>query len=212
MKRMLCACLGWCLAVSAGAQPAADSRADTEASSAAAASQPGGIAITELIAAVSKSGDKKFLVDPRVRSNVLLVGRSASSVSYSDLVTILRLHGFAAVQGSDAVLVVPDAMVRTMEVPLVTEKETRPESEVVTDTYRVKNSPAALLVPILRPILPQYAHLAADVCSNMLIIVDTFANVRRVEAIVQRLDVGEPYKPQGCDARAAGPPREAPGK
>jgi general secretion pathway protein D len=100
-----------------------------------------------------------------------------------------------------------------MEVPLLSDKETRAESEIVTDVYRVKNSSAAQLVPILRPLLPQYGHLAADVCSNMLIIVDTYANVRRVEAVVQRLDVGEPFKPQACDPRPGGsPPRDAPPK
>jgi type II secretory pathway component GspD/PulD (secretin) len=207
MKKLPCACLGLCLALSAGAQPA------VESSAAAGAGSPGGIPVTDLIAAVARSSGKKLFVHPRVRASVALLGRSPASVSYSDLVTILRLHGFAAVEGTGAVLVVPDAMVRSMEAPLLSEKETRPESEVVTDVYRVKSSSAALLVPILRPILPQYAHLAADLCSNMLIIVDTYANVRRVEAIVQRLDVGEPYKPQSCDPRAGGsPPRSAPAK
>jgi len=48
--------------------------------------------------------------------------------------------------------------------------------------------------------LPQYAHLAADTCNNSLIIVDTFANVKRIEAIVRRLDVGEPFKAHACEA------------
>ncbi len=51
----------------------------------------------------------------------------------------------------------------------------------------------------------------ADVCSNSLVLVDTYANVRRLEAIVQRLDVGELYKAQPCDAREMNQPRE-PGK
>jgi hypothetical protein len=37
---------------------------------------------------------------------------------------------------------------------------------------------------------------------NSLVIVDTFANVRRIEALVQSLDVGEPYKLQPCDPTA----------
>ncbi len=53
-----------------------------------------------------------------------------------------------------------------------------------------KNSPGVRLVPLLRPLMPQSGHLAADGCSNTLIIVDTFANVRRIEAVVASLDVG----------------------
>jgi general secretion pathway protein D len=81
----------------------------------------------------------------------------------------------------------------------------------VTDTIRVKNSPAMRLVPILRPLVPQFGHLVADKCSNTLVLVDTYANVRRLEAIVQRLDVGEPYKLPPCDAQEMNQPRE-PGK
>jgi len=63
----------------------------------------------------------------------------------------------------------------------------------------VKNGPAAFLVPILRPMLPQYAHLAAAVCSNSLLVVDSYANVRRIETIVKILDAGTPYKPEKCE-------------
>jgi len=60
--------------------------------------------------------------------------------------------------------------------------------------------PAAQLVPILRPLLPQYAHLAALPYENTLLIVDRYANVKRIEAIVKALDVGTPYKPEKCES------------
>ena len=212
MKKMLCAFVALLASLCAGAQAPSESRAVTEASPGAEASHvPGGVPLTDLILAVSKSTGKKFLLDPRVRGEAILLGRSPSSLSYSDLLTVLRIHGFAAVEGSSGVEVLPDAFARTMATPLITEKETRPESEIVTATIHVKNSPAAQLVPILRPLLPQYAHIAADICSNILIVVDTYSNVKRVEAIVQRLDVGEPFKPQTCEARVSAP-RDTPAK
>lgn len=57
------------------------------------------------------------------------------------------------------------------------------------------------LVPLLRPMIPQYGHLAALPCVNKLIMTDTFANIRRMEAVIDSLDVGEPYKPEKCEAR-----------
>jgi hypothetical protein len=63
--------------------------------------------------------------------------------------------------------------------------------------------PATPLVPILRPLLPQMGHLAALPCVNKLIIVDTFASVRRIQAIIDALDVGEPYTPEKCSAHEA---------
>jgi general secretion pathway protein D len=43
-------------------------------------------------------------------------------------------------------------------------------------------------VPILRPLIPQYGHLAAYPASNMLIISDRASNVNRMVRIVQRID------------------------
>ena len=214
MKTAMSACMALCLVACAWAQPSSDASSASE--SASRGSVPGGIPITQLIATVSRSSGKKFIIDPRVRGDVSLVGINPSSVSYAELLTILHLHGFVAGEQGGIVLVVPDASARTMPSPLLTEKETRPDAEIVTDTMQVKNAPAGLLVPLLRPMLPQYAHLAADVCNNTLIIVDTFANVKRIEAIVRRLDVGESFKSHPCEASAAPsaprelPPREPP--
>ena len=79
-------------------------------------------------------------------------------------------------------------------------KEAHPEAEYVTKTFTLKNVPAAQLVPILRPLLPQQGHLVAFPCTNMLMIVDTFGNVQRIEKLVQSLDVGGPYTPPACGA------------
>jgi hypothetical protein len=40
--------------------------------------------------------------------------------------------------------------------------------------------------------------LAAAYCSNSLLLVDSFANVKRIEKLVKTLDVGTPYKPDKC--------------
>jgi len=58
----------------------------------------------------------------------------------------------------------------------------------VTHQVRLQPVPAAQLVPILRPLLPQAAHLAALPDQNALLIVDRFGNVKRVVALVRELD------------------------
>jgi general secretion pathway protein D len=121
------------------------------------------------------------------------------SVDYPTLLAILNVHGFAAVERGGYVKVIPDANVRQATFPLATGKESYPDAEFVNRLIVVKNSPAAQLVPILRPLLPQYAHLVAFPCKNTLLIVDSFANVKRIEQIVRALDVGEPYTPPPCE-------------
>ena len=53
----------------------------------------------------------------------------------------------------------------------------------------LENVPAAQLVPILRPLVPQQGHLVAYPQSNVLIISDTAANVGRLASIIGRIDV-----------------------
>ena|ERR1700722_9444078 len=159
----------------------------------------GGVPLSRLIAGVAKKTGKKFIIDPRVHAEVVLVGQEPDSVSYNELLTILITNGFAAFDEGGYVTVMPDANVRQQILPLATGKERYPDSAFVSAVITVKNVPAAQLVPILRPMLPQYAHLAALPCSNRLILVERFAKVQSMRAIIDSLDVGEPYKPERCD-------------
>ena len=61
------------------------------------------------------------------------------------------------------------------------------------------------MVPIFRPLLPQYAQLAAEVCSNSLLMSDSYANVRKIEALVKTVDVGTPYKSEKCEMPCSTP-------
>lgn len=159
------------------------------------------IPLTALISSVAKRTNKKFIVDPRVRADVLLIGSSPSSISYGDFLEVLQVHGFTAVEGAEFVRIVPDASVRHFSLPIAQGKDKRFDAEYVTKIIPVRNTPAMLLVPTLRPLLPQQAHLAAVVCTNDLIVVDTVANVRRIEALVQSLDKGEGFKAEQCNTR-----------
>jgi general secretion pathway protein D len=59
---------------------------------------------------------------------------------------------------------------------------------MVTQVIDVHNVSAAQLVPMLRPMMPQYAQLAAYPASNILIISDRAGNVNRMIRIIERMD------------------------
>ena len=162
-----------------------------------------GVPFSKLIATVAKKTGKKFIVDPRVHGEAEIVGQDTSNISFSDLLTILHVYGYTAIESGGYVSVVPDAVARQVPTPQITGKETRPDAEFVTKVITVRNIPAVQLVPILRPMVPQMGHLAALPCVNKLIYVDTFANLQRLQAVIEALDVGEPYKPAKCDDGSA---------
>ena len=156
------------------------------------------IAVMRLLSIMAEKNGKTFIVDPAVRGDVTLLDQDPAKMSYADFLALLQANGFAAVQSGKLVRVVPAEIVRQLPLPIVSDAETRPDAEYVTKIIPVKNVPAVTLVPILRPLLPQQAHFVAAACTNVLIVADTFGNVRRIESLVQSLDKGEPYNPGKC--------------
>jgi type II secretory pathway component GspD/PulD (secretin) len=178
-----------------------------QTSESASVTRSGGIPITDLVAMMSKKTGKKFILEPRVQAQVSVVPDPAR-ISYDEFLTVLMVYGLVAVERGDTVMIVPDGSARVMPVPMAVGNEKHPDAEVVTRIIHVRNTPAASLVPILRPLIPQFGHLAANICSNDLILVDRFANVKRLEAIIEAVDKGDPFKPEKCSgpptAKAAG--------
>jgi type II secretory pathway component GspD/PulD (secretin) len=174
-----------------------------------ASARSNGVPIERVIAAVAKKTGKKYLIDARVQGNVEILGQDISSITYSDLLSILLVSGYTAVEGSNYVSVVPEGIVRALPLPLATGKETFPDAQFVTAVVPVKNTLASGLVPILRPLMPTHGHLAAMPCVNSLVLVDNFANVKRLEKVIAALDVGTPYVPHSCDGEPVHPPASA---
>lgn len=159
-----------------------------------------GVALERVIESVAKRTSKKFIVDPRVIGGVTVIGAHALNGDYAQLLSVLDVHGYSAVESGGYVRIVPTANVRQLPVPTVTGNKQYGDSEVVTQVLTIKSIPAGQLVPMLRPLLPQAAHLAAFPCTNTLLMVDRYANVKRIESIVATMDKGEPFKPRDCSA------------
>lgn len=172
-------------------------------STAQSAGRSDGVPIEHLIAAVAKKTGKKYLIDPRVHGNIEILGQDIAAVTYSDLLSILLANGYTAVEDNNYISVIPVTSIRVMPLPLATGKESYPDGQFVTLVVTVKNTMAAVLVPILRPLLPTYGHLSAMPCTNQLLVVDNFANVKRIEKLITSLDVGSPYVPHSCQGEAA---------
>lgn len=188
----------------------AGSAAATDVSS--SAEPDTGIPIEKIITSVAHQTHRKFVIDPRVQARVHLIGEDPTQVTYNELLTILELHGYVTFESSGYVMVLPDANARQVPQQMLAKGQTYPDAQVVNYTIPVANGPAGFLVPILRPLLPQYAQLAAAYCSNTLLITDRYANVKRIEAIVKALDIGAPYKPEKCEMANPGEHHDQPVK
>ena len=146
----------------------------------------------QVIEAVSQVTGKNFIVDPRVRAQVTMLSSTPMSAGafYEAFLAILQVHGFVAVPSGNVIKILPDANARQLPANDLPDRVSSTSDEIVTQVIQVRNVSAAQLVPILRPLIPQYGHLAAYPSSNMLIISDRAANVNRMVRIIQRIDSG----------------------
>lgn len=146
--------------------------------------------INGLIEIVSQETGINFIVDPRVRGQVNVV--SGTPVKRGELydlfLGVLKSYGFAAVAGEQGtVRILPEVQAKENEVATL-DRSSRGD-EVITHVIGVKHINAGQLVRILRPLVPKGGHLAAAAESNSLVIADTAANVRRIQSLIERIDL-----------------------
>jgi general secretion pathway protein D len=145
--------------------------------------------IRQVIEAVSEISGQNFVLDPRVKAQVTMLSAvpMTAEAFYEAFLSILSVYGFVAVPSGNVVKILPDANARQVPGSEMTNLAARPD-DLVTQVIQVQNVAASQLVPILRPLIPQYGHLAAYPTSNMLIISDRASNVDRMIRIIRRID------------------------
>ena len=143
-----------------------------------------------VVEAVSEATGKNFILDPRVTGKVNLLSSEPMSKEafYEAFLSILQVHGYIAVESGNLIKILPDATARQFPSPFGTAGAAGPD-DMATQVIQVKNVGATQLVPILRPLIPQYGHMVAHAASNMLIISDRAANLARIVSIIRRIDM-----------------------
>ena len=136
-----------------------------------------------------------FVIDPRVKGKVTVVSNASMDKAgvYEMFLSVLGVHGFAALPGEGVIKIVQqnnakqtaqnESMLRTL-----------PSEQIVTRVIQVNNASALELVPILRPMVAKYGHLAGVAAANALIVSDHLANIKRISKIIKELDSPSKYE------------------
>lgn len=148
--------------------------------------------IREFVTQVSTITGRSFVVDPRVKGNVTVISSTSMNQDaiYELFLSVLRVHGYAAVPAGNVTKIVQQVLAKQSSNPkdfLVSGDS----EELITSVIPVRNSPSTELVKILRPLIPQYGHVAGIENPNVLIVSDHAQNISRLIEIVERIDVAD---------------------
>lgn len=145
--------------------------------------------ISAFIGQIADITGRSFVIDPRVKGKVTVVSTETMNTEavYELFLSVLQVHGYAAVPAGDVTMVVQQNSVKQQGRDLEQSFESQSQ-EMVTKVIVISNTPALDLVPILRPLVAKYGHLAGVKSANALIISDHASNITRIEQIIARLD------------------------
>lgn len=136
-----------------------------------------------------------FVVDPRVKGKVTVLSSAPMNKDeiYDLFLAVLNVHGFTAIPGEEVIKIVQQVDAKQSAEILDRFPET-PSEQLITRVIQIDNANALELVPILRPLVAKYGHLAGVAAANALIVSDHRSNIERIEQIVRELDSPSKYE------------------
>ena len=148
--------------------------------------------IHEWVAQVAEITGKTFVVDPRLKGNVTVISDTPMDKEgvYALFLSVLRLHNFTAVPSGDVIRIQQNATGKQTPGTPGDLSAVAPE-ELVTRVIAAQNVDSAELVKILRPLIPQYGHIASVAEPNVVIISDHADNIIRLKKIIADIDVSD---------------------
>jgi len=145
-----------------------------------------------------------FVVDPRVKGKVTVLSSAPMNKDeiYDLFLAVLNVHGFTAIPGEEVIKIVQQVDAKQSAEILDRFPET-PSEQLITRVIQIDNANALELVPILRPLVAKYGHLAGVAAANALIVSDHRSNIERIEQIVRELDSPSKYEVEVIQLREA---------
>jgi general secretion pathway protein D len=144
-----------------------------------------------VIAEVSRVTGKNFLIDPRVQGKISIVSSSTMSNKelYEVFLSMLQVSGYAAIPSGDVIKIIPNMDAKTISPDLLSQMKRPPHGDdMMVQVIPVHYVPSEQLVPVLRPLMPQWSHVAAYSPSNMLILSGRASNIKQLAHIIKQVD------------------------
>lgn len=145
--------------------------------------------VRAFIADAAEVTGRTFIVDARVQGTVSVVtDRPLSRSEYFEIfLSTLRANGLVAVPTSGgAYRIQPAEGAATQPGRIGSDKAAR--DQFVTEVFRLKAIDATSAVETLKPLVSREGSLTANLAANSLVVADYADNVRRIRALIAKID------------------------
>lgn len=144
--------------------------------------------IHALIQWVSDNTGKNIIVHKAVQGNVTVLSPSplTPDEAYQVFLSVLQVHGFAAIETAQALKIVPINLAKNGAIPLENSSAT---ADMVVSVMKIQNVSAVKLAAILKPLASSEAVLTTYAPTNALVIADHSSNIASLKQLIKQLDV-----------------------
>ncbi len=146
--------------------------------------------ILSVINEVSQETGKNFVVDPRVSGKITLISSKPlrKNEVYQVFLSVLSLLGYSAIPNGNVVKIVPNMESGEQATRVANNQSPGIGEEVVVRVVPLENVSANQLIPVLRPLLPQWSNIASYAPGNVLILLGRASNLERIMEVIQDVD------------------------
>lgn len=140
---------------------------------------------------ISDLTGKNFILDDRVKGKISVYSPSKLSIeeAYNVFTSVLELKGFTVVQSGRVAKIVPSASAKQSGFKLLPQGEQAPVNEsYVAQVTKLEYITAQEALTFLQPMISKDGHLSAFGPGNLLLMVDSSINIRKLHAILQTID------------------------
>ena len=151
--------------------------------------------------AVGELTGKTFVLDPRIKGKINIQSAKgvAPGLAYPTFLSALRMAGFAAVEGPGGIVrVVPEVDAKALPTAVAGAGSTNGSygGAITTKVIPLVHQSAGQIINALRPLVAAANALTVYPPGNAIIITDYGDNIRKVEAVIARLDTPNVAAPE----------------
>ncbi len=147
--------------------------------------------ISTMVKFISDLTGKNFILDDRVKGKISVYSPSklTTEEAYNVFVSVLELKGFTVVQSGKVAKIVPSVGARQTGFKLLPSDEQAPVNEsYIAQVTKLENIKAQEALTFLQPMVSKDGHISAFGPGNLILMVDSSLNVRKLKSILETID------------------------
>jgi len=147
--------------------------------------------ISTMVKFISDLTGRNFVLDDRVKGKISVFSPSklSNEEAYNVFVSVLELKGFTVVQSGKVGKIIPSSSAKQSGFTLLPSGQQAPVNEnYVAQVNKLENISAQEALTFLQPMISKDGYISAFGPGNLLLMVDSSLNIRKLQGILQTID------------------------